>query len=698
MSLAAVMLVAAGNLACTATNLEAGLSHTCATLPDKSLRCWGLNANGALGMEDAIDRGNFPGSISLLRPVPVEDVVGDRSVYQVSLGDEFSCVVVGRVSQEVRCWGSNVQGVLGFGDTANRGDNSGEMGAALLPVPLPMSCGAVTQLAVCYRHSCVLCTDNTTIYCLGANANGELGVEDKVNRGDSPGWAGAWSPTDIGGMKIAKLLRGNSASHTCVVTELGMMKCWGANNFGQCGYGILSGNIGDEPGEVGSSLPFIDLQGRKVRDGCLGSQFTCAVYTTDEIECWGFGILGTTANKDKPTGTPMNMSTALKGEGVGMVACGKRHVCALSVTGSHLGCWGQNQFGQLGYDDKNSRGLHPRGLNVLPPVKVGNATMQSQRILSVTAGEQHTCVRFEGNTLMCWGYGKEGQLGSDDSMSIGGSTGDMESLVPVRFDCTGAPSLPPSLSPSTTAPSGSPSLQPTVSPSHTPSAVPSITPSVSSPPSSAPTVPPSTLPSVAPILTPSAPPSLHPSLGPSTTTPSVSPTLTPLAPSAPPSSSPSVSPPSTVPSTAVSASPSPAPTDTPTQTPTGGATPSTAPSVSPSLQPTVSPSHTPAVPSITPSVSVSPPSSPPSVSPSVAPTASPFGAPSSPKPSASPSIEPVVPPSAPPTLSPSQSPQVPPSVAPILTPSAPPSLHPSLGPSTTTPSVSPTLTPLAPSA
>ena len=45
---------------------------------------------------------------------------------------------------------------------------------------------------------------------------------------------------------------------TCVVTNNSMVKCWGAGLDGRTGLGI-SGNYGDQSGEMGDSLPYVDL-------------------------------------------------------------------------------------------------------------------------------------------------------------------------------------------------------------------------------------------------------------------------------------------------------------------------------------------------------------------------------------------------------------------------------------------------------
>jgi hypothetical protein len=49
---------------------------------------------------------------------------------------QFSCAVL--QNRQIKCWGNNTYGQLGLGDTNNRGDNPGEMGASLPAVDLGM--------------------------------------------------------------------------------------------------------------------------------------------------------------------------------------------------------------------------------------------------------------------------------------------------------------------------------------------------------------------------------------------------------------------------------------------------------------------------------------------------------------------------------------------------------------------------------
>merc|ERR1719412_1957341 len=85
----------------------------------------------------------------------------------------FSCCCVSTVGT-LKCWGFNGQGQLGYGDTNNRGDESGEMGDNLQLVQLPTGF-VVEQLAFLAYATCVVSTDDVVV-CWGWNKAGELGI------------------------------------------------------------------------------------------------------------------------------------------------------------------------------------------------------------------------------------------------------------------------------------------------------------------------------------------------------------------------------------------------------------------------------------------------------------------------------------------------------------------------------------------
>jgi alpha-tubulin suppressor-like RCC1 family protein len=52
----------------TALQLTAGSAHTCARLDDGTVKCWGRNVEGQLGLGDNQDRGDGPGEMGAALP------------------------------------------------------------------------------------------------------------------------------------------------------------------------------------------------------------------------------------------------------------------------------------------------------------------------------------------------------------------------------------------------------------------------------------------------------------------------------------------------------------------------------------------------------------------------------------------------------------------------------------------------------
>ena len=92
----------------TWTSVSAGDSHTCAIETTDELYCWGLNANGRLGIN----------STTLARATP-SLVYGGHTWTSVSAGGAQTCGVT--TAGEAYCWGSSEAGQLGNGSVNNSG-------------------------------------------------------------------------------------------------------------------------------------------------------------------------------------------------------------------------------------------------------------------------------------------------------------------------------------------------------------------------------------------------------------------------------------------------------------------------------------------------------------------------------------------------------------------------------------------------
>ena len=265
-----------------ATAVAAGSYNTCALLEGGSVKCWGGNSSGQLGLGDTDDRGDEAGEMGTNLPA----VALGGSATAIATGGGHTCALLEDGS--VKCWGGNSSGQLGLGDTDDRGDEAGEMGSALPTVALG---GKATALSAGSGYTCALLS-NGSVKCWGDNDNGRLGLGDEADRGDEAGEMGTNLPAvDLGPGAVATAVSAWS-NHTCALLEGGSVKCWGSNNYGQLGLGDVD-DRGDEAGEMGTNLPAVALgMGAVATAVVAGREFTCALLEGGLVKCWGRNLSG----------------------------------------------------------------------------------------------------------------------------------------------------------------------------------------------------------------------------------------------------------------------------------------------------------------------------------------------------------------------------------------------------------------------
>ena len=125
--------------------------------------------------------------------------------------------------------GRNTYGHLGLGDTNNRGDSGGEMGDNLAEVDLGTGFEAVS-IGLGWLYSCFV-SQSAEIKCFGRNNFGQLGYGDTQNRGDAAGEMGDdLLVVDLGNQfNVSLLSRGVNAIHICAGdhSSYRRWKCWG---------------------------------------------------------------------------------------------------------------------------------------------------------------------------------------------------------------------------------------------------------------------------------------------------------------------------------------------------------------------------------------------------------------------------------------------------------------------------------------
>jgi alpha-tubulin suppressor-like RCC1 family protein len=421
-------------------SLSAGNSMSCAITGAGVLKCWGQNnADGALGQGDNNNRGDQAGEMGdSLTPVPLGT---GRSAVAVSSANDHSCVLLDNAS--VKCFGWNGGGQLGVGDGSPRGDGPGELGDALPAVDLGTGRTAVAVSANGSQSCAIL--DNGQLKCWGDNLFGQLGQGDGTRRGDNPGELGdALLPVDLGTGRTATAVA-TGRSHTCAILDNGSVKCWGWNQFGQLGLGDTN-NSGGAAGQMGDALPAVDLgTGRTAVALSAGFLTTCALLDNGRVKCWGnngsgqLGLGDTNARGDGPGEMGDALPAVDLGTGRTAVAISVADTgpCALLDNG-RVKCWGLNISGLLGQGDTENRGDGPGEMgDALPPIDLGTG----RTAVAITGGNVHNCARLDDDSVKCWGDNNAGALGLGDTSARGDGPGEMGDALPAVQLVTPAPGL-----------------------------------------------------------------------------------------------------------------------------------------------------------------------------------------------------------------------------------------------------------------
>ncbi len=348
-----------------ATRLGAGESHACAVRSDGTIGCWGFNTSYQLGVVDAggtfsatpiratdlkgavATVGTFATSCALLDTAElgcwgtnsggllgnlaapsfsaVPTRVGNLTdVVAVTGGKKHACLL--RVGGKAFCWGNNDDEQLGSGIPG--AGNSG----APAPVQAPDKIKYIGSGATS-SHTCAI-RDDDQIVCWGQNnKTGQLGAPTYTDIRSA-------MPLLVDNVQDAiKVATGTD--HSCAIRKGGTMRCWGANDFGQVGFGT--------PADQAAEKIAQDVPG--VTDAValsLGDQRTCIVHATGKVSCWGNnpnGALGAGAGDAGAfSKTPLDVAGITDAVDV---SCGLGFTCVIRQ-GGKVSCWGVNDKGQLG--------------------------------------------------------------------------------------------------------------------------------------------------------------------------------------------------------------------------------------------------------------------------------------------------------------------------------------------------------------
>jgi alpha-tubulin suppressor-like RCC1 family protein len=227
-----------------AKELVAGDEFTCALLDDGSVKCWGENGAGQLGLGNKVDHGRANDMGDALSAVAL-----GMGATQLRAGADSVCALL--VDASVKCWGRNNRGQAGTG--TNEPAISDDAAELIVAVNLGLAGGQkVVALGGGKEHVCAGISDGS-LKCWGYGTSGQLGVDDNASAGLTAGTMGAvLKAAKLGALKAAQLAS-TRGDFTCAALIDGAnarsYKCWGVNGQGQLGQGNAT-TLGDGAGEM----------------------------------------------------------------------------------------------------------------------------------------------------------------------------------------------------------------------------------------------------------------------------------------------------------------------------------------------------------------------------------------------------------------------------------------------------------------
>ena len=322
----------------------------CALLTSGGVDCWGYGYAGELGNGQFYTSGNGGSAV----PVAVVSTSGSGALSDVAslIADGGYCALL--TSGGVDCWGYGADGALG----------DGQLSDSAIPVAVVSTSGSgalrgVNSLAADNEGGNCAQLTSGGVDCWGYGADGALG-DGQLS--DSAFPVSVVCTSGSGTLNgVADLDSDNGGF--CARLGSGGVDCWGNGNDGELGNGQFYTS-----GIYGSAVPVavVSTSG----SGTLGNVASltgggsgeaidsyCALLTSGEVDCWGFGGNGNLGNgqfypnDNDGSAVPVAVvSTSGSGtlDGVASLAGdGTESYCAL-LTSGEVDCWGGDVYGNLG--------------------------------------------------------------------------------------------------------------------------------------------------------------------------------------------------------------------------------------------------------------------------------------------------------------------------------------------------------------
>jgi len=264
--------------------------------------------------------------------------------------------------------GQTSSGELGLGDRVGRSS----------PVQLGSTSDAYAKSFVSNSTGYFIRQDGT-LWASGGNGDGQLGINDNVNR-SSPVQVGSltnWS--EVGGLQS-----------TCVAVKTdGTLWTWGRNNSGSWGSNVSTTSFRSSPVQVGSDTDWAKPSGVECA-GCFK--------TDGSLYLWGTNIYGRCGqNTAQATvsaySSPVQVAGTWKAAELNTV--GEKFNLCIKSDGT-LWSWGEDNNGNLGLSDRN--------IDRSSPTQVGALTNWNQVASDPAQNASLVMATRTNNTAWYWGW------------------------------------------------------------------------------------------------------------------------------------------------------------------------------------------------------------------------------------------------------------------------------------------------------
>ncbi len=252
-----------------ATRLAGGSAAFCAVHPGGT-SCWGANGASELARPAAL---SFPPRTAVLaRP-------GRAALLAATVA-----ILVHDGASELCGWGNNDSGIV----PGPRGTVDRPSCAGMIPGVLQLSAG---DGHVCARRG------GPAFSCWGSNSGGQLGNGDE-------GRLEVALPGERQELAADLVSIDSGAYHTCALLATGQVQCWGSNERGECGLPTSAPRYAPT-GPVPFDAPVVAI------GSGAGAQHTCGVLGDGSVHCWGYdneGQLGSgvlTRDSDRASVRPL---------------------------------------------------------------------------------------------------------------------------------------------------------------------------------------------------------------------------------------------------------------------------------------------------------------------------------------------------------------------------------------------------------